>query len=756
MNAAPLLRQRLPCVPLLLAAVAGIALGRFAPAPGVAFALAVVILLPAAIRGRAALLGAVALAFAAAQAWQFRESNAATLAATLGAGPIPALATFEVLEAPRGSASRVRFLAGLERLEINGIVRTPACPVLVTWQGEPPEYGDRLRARVAVEAPRPPRNPGVFDYAAWLANRGVRTELTVLRPADATLLGRGGHLLMRAALASRGWIERTLALGIAGTEEEALIRGMTVGDTSEASDAMKDAFRETGTFHLFSVSGLHVGIVAALLWTFLGFLGVSQRRTVLLVIPALFFYALLTGLSAASLRAAVMLSILAAGLLLDRPAVPLNSIAAAGLLILGFDSSQLFNAGFQLSFGAVTAIILLAMPIQRRLEGRFAPDPFLPAQLISPFHRVGFRFVQGGAAVLAVSCAAWLATLPLNVLYFHFVSLTALPANLVAVPLSTVILALASVALLAGLVSPWLAEVFNHANLLVTKAVLVTVQSLAAVPGSAVYLGPPLPAELTLRVVALDASPGAATAAFTHSATWLVDTGNEFFATTNTVPFLRSRGVNQLAGLALTHGDVRHLGGAARIIETFHPRVILDSGLPDRSPNRRRLLAAFPTQSAPAGWVQSVAKDVWIEVLYPPANASGVYADDKGVVLRLATANFSALLTADAGAATEHWLLAHARERLRSDLVIMGRHVSSPSGDPDFLRAVAPRAIITTAAAFPEGERLDPAWLAAVRALGIDVFRQDETGAVTVDARRDGFTLTPFLAPAAAQTYPLQ
>ena len=75
----------------------------------------------------------------------------------------------------------------------------------------------------------------------------------------------------------------------------------------------------------------------------------------------------------------------------------------------------------------------------------------------------------------------------------------------------------------------------------------------------------------------------------------------------------------------------------------------------------------------------------------------------------------------------------------------MGRHVSGFSGDPEFLRAVHPRALIASAAAFPSAEMIRPEWAQTVRTLGIPLFRQDETGAVTVTIRADAFTVAPFL-----------
>ncbi len=379
-------RQRLPCVGLFLCAAAGVVAGRYFPLAGGLFAaLAAAAFVAACFRPLGRLLPlALTLTFAAAQAWQYRESSSVRLAALLSDAPQTCQATIDVLEAPHLSTTseRCRFTAELRSLVVGGR-RLPAdCRVIVLWNGPPPVYGGAYEIRASVSNCPPQRNPGAFDYSAWLANSGIRSQLEMLRTGDARLLRIEGNPIVRFAIASREWIERTISHGIEGTQEAILIKAMTIGDTSDAPDSLKAAFRETGTFHLFSVSGLHVGIVAVLLWAVLGACGVEQRRSVLVIIPCLFFYALLTGLSAASVRSAIMLSLIAIGLVVDRPTVALNSIGAAGLALLAWDSSQLFNSGFQLSFGAVAAICLFAVPIQKRMSALVAPDPFVPVRLV--------------------------------------------------------------------------------------------------------------------------------------------------------------------------------------------------------------------------------------------------------------------------------------------------------------------------------------------------------------------------------------
>jgi len=746
-----ILRQRLPCVGLVLCAAFGIVVGRWVPTPGWTFALAAALVALVALRKKIALPIAVALAFAAAQSWQYRESAAARLAAQLTLEPQTCVAEIVVLDAPTISSSspleRCRFPARLLALEIGDREWQPDCRVLVRWNGPSPDYGARYRVRAAIANCPPVRNPGAFDYSAWLANEGIRSQLDMLRASDARELGWNGNPLAAFALASRAWIERTLALGIAGTPEATLIRAMTIGDMTGAPDALKTAFRETGTFHLFSVSGLHVGIVAVILWTVLGALGCSQRAAVLVIIPSLFFYSLVTGLSPASLRAAIMLSVIAASLLVDRSPTPLNSVGAAALLILAWNTNELFNSGFQLSFGAVILILLLVGPLHHRLGKFTSPDPFLPARLVPFTLRLYYRAADAALLLVVVSLAAWLATVPLTIFYFHLVSLTSIPANLLAVPLASAVLALASVALVAGAASPWLADVFNQTNFLLTKVLLFVVSAFASLPGSAIYVGPPQPLDVVARLTVLDAGKGGATALQCDGQAWLVDTGSTFFATTDTVPFLRASGVNRLDALVLTHGDTDHLGGFDAVAEAMQPRRVLDSGLKDRSPTRSRILAhlTLPLVRAQAGAMFPLGANARVEVLYPPANATASRADDKAIVLRVVVGKFSALLMSDAGMATEQWLLANAAAKLPCDVIAMGRHVSGFSGDPDFLRVAHPRALVATAAPFPDTEQVRPEWAQAVRTLGIDLYRQDETGAVIVTVRAGSFTVTPFL-----------
>ena len=174
-------------------------------------------------------------------------------------------------------------------------------------------------------------------------------------------------------------MQTTLSRGLEDSPEiHGLISGMVLGARDETPDEIEEQFQQTGTLHLFAVSGLNVAIVAQLLWIIAIAARVPRRWAIALIIPALFFYAAITGLNTSSVRAALMGAILLGGFFVERKVLPVNSVAAAAFLILCYDTNQLFSTGFQLSFAVVLAIIILADRLYRWLLRWWEPDPFLP------------------------------------------------------------------------------------------------------------------------------------------------------------------------------------------------------------------------------------------------------------------------------------------------------------------------------------------------------------------------------------------
>jgi ComEC/Rec2-related protein len=685
----------------------------------------------------------------------FQTSNTEGQRITAQLGDRPRVVTasgFVISEpkiAPTGFAT---FLLKLESIELESRKQPTRAVWQVRWRGTP-EFGDELKLFGKAEVIAPPRNPGEFDMRSYLARRDVRRILFVRYPEEGTLIRHGGgNPILRAAQTSRLWMERALCRGLDDAPEvQNFLSGIVLGVRHQTPEDIDEPFQQTGTLHLFAVSGLNIAIVAALLWMLAMVARLSRKWATALIIPSLFFYAAVTGLQVSSVRAAVMASILFGGFFFERKVFVLNSLAAAAFFLFCWDTNELFSTGFQLSFVVVGAIISFTEPLFGFLQRWGAPDPFLPRSLLrGPRHlmHAGFEWLCRG---ISVSLAAWIGSLPFILWYFHIVTPISLFANLVVVPIAFFILAIALLSLLATPFLTWLAIVFNNANWLLAELVLGIVQLFAQIPGGHFYVSSPhWPENLKAKITVLDLGAGAAVHLQTEGANWLFDCGNTRSYERVVREYLHRAGVNRLNGLVLTHGDSLHLGGVAELLHDFPGVRVIDNPAPDRSSVHRRLQRLFQEHrdkpdDLVAGDNFRLSRDVTAHVLFPPRMFSAKRADDQAHVIQVSIApSTSVLFMSDSGVETERGLLANGLN-LRSDIIVKGQHHSGNSCLGPFLDIVRPHLIIATSRDFPPNERISDKWAEDLRTRGIKLFRQDHTGAVTLRFGRNSWEAQSYL-----------
>src|SRR6266704_1245769 len=584
----------------------------------------------------------------------FRNSNTEgqQLAVQLGNRPRVLAATGFVISEPKIAPSGfATFLLKLDSIEFEGRKQLTRATWQVRWRGNP-GFGDELRLFGIAEPIAPPRNPGEFDMRSYLARRDALRILFVRYPEDGALVRHGGgNLILRAAQNSRAWMQNALCRGLEDAPDvRNFISGIALGLRHQTPEDIEEPFQQTGTLHLFAVAGLHVGIVARLLWMLAMVARLSRKWAAAIIIPSLFFYAAVTGLHVSSVRAAVMSSILFGGFFFERKVFVLNSLAAAAFFLLWWNTNELFSTGFQLSFAVVGAIILFADPLFGVLQRWTAPDPFLPRSLLrGPRRRAHmlFRWLCRGASV---SLAAWIGSLPFVLWYFYIVTPISLFANLVVVPIAFFILAIALLSLLSTPLLPWLAVVFNNANWFLAHLVLGIVQLFAQIPGGHFYVEQPhWPEKLAAKITVLDLGAGAAVHLRTEGANWLFDCGSERSYGDVVREYLHWGGVNRLDGLVLTHGDSLHLGGAAELLHDY-PRVrVIDNPAPDRSSIHRRLQRLLQERGVKpndltAGDNFRLSRDVIAHVLFPPRIFSARRADDQAHVIQVSIAPSTSVL----------------------------------------------------------------------------------------------------------------
>ncbi|MDM9631518.1 ComEC/Rec2 family competence protein [Robiginitalea aurantiaca] len=263
-----------------------------------------------------------------------------------------------------------------------------------------------------------PLNPGAFDYAAYLKSQGIHSRLRLTEDAffhSGTDLSSGVSPL--TAFRSKLLLAlRNMGLG---SNEVRIAQALLLGERSEISPHLHTAYKKAGVLHLLAISGLHVGILAAFLFTFLAplkRLPYGKMIQVFLGLSILWAYALIAGFSPSVVRAVVLYSFVALALYLQRPGQTLHFLGLSWMFMLVvINPNWLFQVGFQLSFAAVASIVVF-FPVL------FSYWPFKKR----PWNYPG--------KLLAVSLAAQLGTLPFTLYYFHQFPGLFLLSNLVLLP----------------------------------------------------------------------------------------------------------------------------------------------------------------------------------------------------------------------------------------------------------------------------------------------------------------------------------
>src|SRR5919204_565235 len=203
------------------------------------------------------------------------------------------------------------FLLALKSIELEGQVAATRATCLVRWRGTP-EFGDELKLLAIAEPIAPSRNPGEFDMRNYLARRDVHRLLFVRYPEAGVLLRHGaGNPILRLAQQSRAWMQWALCRGLEKAPDvQAFLSGIVLGQRHQTPEDIEEPFQQTGTLHLLAVAGLHVGIVARLLWILSGVAQLPRKSATALIIPLVLFYAAVTGLHVSTARASGVCSLL--------------------------------------------------------------------------------------------------------------------------------------------------------------------------------------------------------------------------------------------------------------------------------------------------------------------------------------------------------------------------------------------------------------------------------------------------------------
>ena len=287
----------------------------------------------------------------------------------------------------------------------------------------PLRYGRHITLTGVLRQPQGRRNPGGFDYRAYLARQDI---VGIIDAKGLLQIGeQGGFLPGRWIEALRIHTERVIDVIFTDTEavepslHAQLLKGILLGKRSDLPTETLDIFRNSGTFHVLAVSGLHVGLVA--MFCYFGFsrLRFPQKVVCLLTIAAVLIYACLIGFRPSVFRASLMAILFLFATLIDRDADIFNLLGFAALVLLLLNPLQVWDVGFQLSFVAVASIVYFVPKMEKPLRRLWDNADDSPSQgSISVLTRFRNATVKWLILSYLVTLAAQIGTTPL--IAYHF------------------------------------------------------------------------------------------------------------------------------------------------------------------------------------------------------------------------------------------------------------------------------------------------------------------------------------------------
>ncbi len=291
-----------------------------------------------------------------------------------------------------------------------------------------PGVGQQIQTFNPIKIIPKPLNPGAFDYARYMQQKGVYHQINLNTKSFITTGKQVSPGLKARIMLWREHIQNKLTQYAFGTNELAVLNALILGDRRFISGDIRQDYARAGAVHLLAVSGLHVGIIFMLLLVLLKPLEyVKYGRVIrgLLIIMLLWGFALLTGLSGSVVRAVTMFSFISIGQFIrPRKSPVLHSLTTSFVVMLMINPYWLYDVGFQLSYTAVLGIVLFQPLIERLLP------------------RSKYYLPRKTWQLTTVSIAATLGTLPLSLYYFHQFPGLFLLSNVLIVPLMSTVLGL--------------------------------------------------------------------------------------------------------------------------------------------------------------------------------------------------------------------------------------------------------------------------------------------------------------------------
>lgn len=679
--------------------------------------------------------------------------------------------------------------------------------------------GDEVAIRCLLRRPYRFANPGGFDYPAFLQAKNIYITGRIASPALihkmkglSSWLHRLKYLPERLRVSIQRRINSSLPL-----EQAALYRALLIGDRSGLSSAQLEAFKAAGVFHILAISGLHLSLLASGLFLFFYWLGcrssflmlhISVKKLALLttIIP-LCAYALLAGFQTPVLRSLLMVLVFILAFCVRRQHSPFTTLSAAALLILVLNPNSLFTLSFQLSFAAVSSLIIVLPHLKSLLSPKIKNTSQKP---LSNWIQKTFHWVS---VALLISITATLGTAPLLIFGFNRLSTVGPLANLIIEPLLCLwSLPLGLLSLMAMPLSATLGEALLQAGAIGIRTTTYITGYLSSMDISTLWLATPsvilillyyiflsslffsfhpkkslllfllicalfiVPPRSIFRqfgqeseLVFLDVGKGSSTLITFHGGkSVLIDGGGSSSSRFNVgpsiiAPYLWYQGIRRLESIVITHPDSDHFNGLPFILKRFRPCTLWINGYSGHGQEYTDLLELAESlkidiRQAKDGQVLLEGEGLSLKNIQNPltgdsaVNKTGVRisSNDKGLILKFTDTNdsgssFSCLFPGDISSFVERKLLRQVNHAdLHSTFLLAPHHGSRTSNSAAFLQVIKPQAILVSAGSFQPTLFPSTQLKSYCRDTNLPLFNTATLGALRIRRRGDAVELSHF------------
>ncbi len=617
------------------------------------------------------------------------------------------------------------------------------------------KIGDSIQAYCWLHRFEEPTNPGQFNFARYLRLRNVFVGASVpvreaieghdKGPQDFWIRLRGTF----TGAAARALLDQPFS----EMQSQAMIEALLLGQRRNLDRATNEAFRKTGLLHLISLSGMHLSLLIGLVWWCCKPAGFSKRMRALICLLATAVFLLIVPPQGPILRAAVIVWAYCASILLRRRSNAINSLSLAAIVLLLIQPTQLFDAGWQLSFASVAGILAFTKRIEDFVHTHTGDWLHRTGPDMKPAVRLLKRMGSGIVTVLSVGTAAWLASA--GILLYHFYNITPLATiwtALASPPVTAIVVLgfakivlsffLPTVSLLLGYVLALLADLligmvrvmaridFSYLQIGHVPLLLIVLYYALILFAAFVYLRRPvlkrivctalavmvvLPLGLMkwqrthrtdLRLTCLDVGHGQAILAqLPGTMNLLFDTGSLYGKDVGArivVPFLDYAGIGRLHAVIASHHDVDHINGIPEVVG-LRPveRVCLgDTFFTESATSQTTELLI---QYLEAGHIDPqrvpetiLADSAQVQSLWPagePTTPEALEENDRSLVCLIEFAGRRVLLCSDIEKAAQQEIL-RRYPSLKADVVIVPHHGSIRTLDDGFLQQLEPSLLI--------------------------------------------------------------